>query len=88
MLKDMQSQYAPGKTTKVSDVLAGDGKSNTGLSGLGEANASIYAVTEKKDPLALEGKKNEGLFALEGASKYGLIGKGPTAYIDKVTFSK
>lgn len=88
MLKDMQSQYAPSKTTKVSDVLAGDGSGNTGLSGLGEANASIYSATEIKDPLAGEGKKNEGLFALEGASKYGLVGKGPIAYIDKVMFSK
>ena len=44
MLKDMQSIHAPGKTTKNSDVLAGDGKGNTGLSGLGEANASKYSV--------------------------------------------
>jgi len=84
MLKDMESQFAPGKTTKVSDVLAGDGKGNTGLAGLGEANASKYSVTEKRDPLALEGKKNNGLFAMEGVSKYGLIGKGPIAYIDKI----
>ena len=87
MLKDMQSQYAPSKTTPRADLLAGDGKGNTGLSGLGESNASRFSVTEKRDPLALEGKKNTGLFSMEGASKYGLIGKGPTAYIDTVTFS-
>ena len=87
MLKDMQSQFAPGKTTKNADVLAGEGKQNTGLAGLGEANASKYSVTEVRDPLANEGKKNEGLFAMEGISKYGLIGKGPIAYIDTVTFA-
>ena len=87
MLKDMQSQFAPGKTTKNADVLAGEGKKNTGLAGLGESNASKYSVTEVKDPLANEGKKNEGLFAMEGISKYGLVGKGPTAYIDTVTFA-
>ena len=43
MLKDMQSIHAPGKTTKNSDLLAGEGKKNTGLSGLGEADASKYS---------------------------------------------
>ena len=76
MLKDMQSIHAPGKTTKVSDVLAGDGKGNTGLAGLG--------ATERRDPFAFEGKKNTGLESTDGFSKYGLSGKGPTAYIDKV----
>ena len=84
MLKDMQSIHAPGKTTKVSDVLAGDGKGNTGLSGLGSADASKYSKTERRDPFAFEGKKNTGLESTDGFSKYGLSGKGPTAYIDKV----
>ena len=88
MLTDMKSQFAPGKTTTKVDILAYDGKGNMGLTGLGESNASKYSATELKDPFAGEGKKNEGLAKLEGASKYGLIGKGPVAYIDKVTFSK
>ena len=54
MLKDMQSQFAPGKTTKNADVLAGEGKKNTGLAGLGESNASKYSVTEVKDPAVFE----------------------------------
>ena len=34
MLKDMQSQYGPTKTTPKPDLLAGEGKKNTGLEGL------------------------------------------------------
>ena len=84
MLKDMQSIHAPGKTTKVSDVLAGEGKGNTGLSGLGSADASKYSKTERRDPFAFEGKDNAGLGTSDGSSLYGLTGKGPIAYIDKV----
>tara|TARA_R110000824_G_scaffold108857_3_gene256191 strand:+ start:2630 stop:2890 length:261 start_codon:yes stop_codon:yes gene_type:complete len=84
MLKDMQSQFAPGKTTSNADILAGEGKKNTGLEGLGVNNASKYSVTAIKDPLAFEGKKNLGLEGIKDGSKYGLTGKGPKAYIDTV----
>tara|TARA_R110000851_G_scaffold41885_6_gene104648 strand:+ start:179 stop:445 length:267 start_codon:yes stop_codon:yes gene_type:complete len=84
MLKDMQSQYGPTSTTKQSDVLAGEGKKNTGLEGLGANNASKYSVTKKRDPLAFEGKKNSGLEGIKDGSLYGLTGKGPKAYIDTV----
>ena len=50
MLKDMQSIHAPGKTTKVSDVLAGDGKGNTGLAGLGEAR-SLSRTSEPRNSI-------------------------------------
>jgi len=88
MLKDMQSIHAPSKSTKNADLLAGEGNKNTGLSGLGEADASKYSKHDNRDPLAFEGKDNEGLAGSGGSSKYGLTGKGPTAYIDKVTFTK
>ena len=88
MLKDMQSIHAPSKLTKNVDQLAGEGKKNTGLSGLGEADASKYSKTDRRDPFAFEGKNNKGLSTSDGSSLYGLTGKGPTAYIDKVTFIK
>tara|TARA_R110000787_G_scaffold112992_4_gene221973 strand:+ start:45 stop:311 length:267 start_codon:yes stop_codon:yes gene_type:complete len=88
MLKDMESLYAPNKMTKNADLLAGEGKKNTGLSGLGEADASKYSKTDRRDPFAFEGAKNTGLNSAEGLSLYGLTGKGPVAYIDKVTFQK
>ena len=34
MLKDMESMFGPTKTTPQADVLAGEGKKNTGLEGL------------------------------------------------------
>jgi hypothetical protein len=85
MLKDMQSQFAPSKTTANADTLAGEGKKNRGLEGLGEANASKYSVTEKRDTFAFEGTKL-GLEGVADGSKFGLTGAKPTLYIDSVEF--
>ena len=84
MLKDMQSQYGPTKTTPKPDLLAGEGKKNTGLEDLGINNASKYSVTRKRDPLAGEGKKNTGIEGLKDGSKFGMRGGRPTLYIDTV----
>ena len=86
MLKDMQSQFAPSKTTPNADTLAGEGKKNTGLEGLGANNASKYSVTEKRDPMAFEGKKNAGLEGVKDGSKFGMVGGRPTLYIDTVEY--
>ena len=86
MLKDMQSQYGPTARQQNADVLAGEGKKNAGLEDLGVNNASKYSVTAKRDPMAFEGKKNTGLEGVKDGSKFGMVGKRPTLYIDKVEF--
>ena len=86
MLKDMQSQFAPSKTTPNADTLAGEGKKNLGLEGLGVANASKYSATETRDPFAGEGKKNMGIEGMKDGSKFGMVGGRPTLYIDTVEF--
>ena len=86
MLKDMQSQFAPNKTTPNADVLAGEGKKNLGLEGLGVSNASKYSNTELRDPMAFEGKKNLGLEGVKDGSKFGMVGGRPTLYIDTVEY--
>ncbi len=85
MLKDMQSQFAPNKTTPNADTLAGEGKKNAGLEGLGAANASKYSVTEKRDSFAFENTKL-GLEGVKDSSLFGLTAKKPTMYIDSVEF--
>jgi len=84
MLKDMQSQYGPSKTQKNADILAGEGKKNSGLEGLGLNNASRYSATVTKDPFAGEGKKNIGIEGMKDGSLFGMSGGRPTLYIDKV----
>jgi|3_EtaG_2_1085321.scaffolds.fasta_scaffold362075_1 hypothetical protein len=86
MLKDMESIFGPTKTTPQADVLAGEGKKNTGLEGLGANNASKYSVTRPKDTLAFEGAKNLGLEGVSAGSLFGMANGKPTLYIDSVEY--